>query len=589
MPYEEPKSQVEVQEHLAEKPAWKMTDDELKAALTTLGNKAFAVSSNSPSFTAAMAEGFYGKKFAELNAAQQKIIINVDLRVRRHGISTPKMHTGDKFNIYANSGSFEFGFQLDGAATETKVDLFTPDKATAKAALEHARLNEEILTTTSAIEIAKDTGSVVAIMRSLGLDPTFAGRKAFLKTHPGCLAFINSKLTTSISNVDTGYKGTAAQNIAFAEWLGNNYEGLLGRGQDTVGREQTGTAAQGQGTVGSPQGADIGPQTGSVDADDVADDDTSDLTGTHTVDEPAAQPDDVDDAELATVATTDDPTATVADNGPQGADTDSGPQTGPDAQPPAAPIQGTVGSPQNGPVVADDEPAEPTAREQKREKRETRQRQVAFDRQWKRFLKNEIKDDALTETAESILPGSTAEMFRVDEMVYADDIHYGNLIFIRLKYAGTESVQGLLVTTTEESPYDLVIMSYNSQFNTLIDALAAPLHALEPEPFTAGQVREVTTTNFDTLVKGYDGVSLVAFGEDGRETARQFALASGNEAVNVVVFADPSQISEPIKSAWLSGNESGFRFYKDGKWQGGVVPTSTSIDDLNAAAPETTP
>jgi len=565
MPYEEPKSQVEVQEHLAEKPAWKMTDDELKAALTTLGNKAFAVSSNSPSFTAAMAEGFYGKKFAELNAAQQKIIINVDLRVRRHGISTPKMHTGDKFNIYANSGSFEFGFQLDGAATETKVDLFTPDKATAKAALEHARLNEEILTTTSAIEIAKDTGSVVAIMRSLGLDPTFAGRKAFLKTHPGCLAFINSKLTTSISNVDTGYKGTAAQNIAFAEWLGNNYEGLLGREQ---------------GTVGSPQGADIGPQTGSVDADDVADDDTSDLTGTHTVDEPAAQPDDVDDAELATVATTDDPTATVADNGPQ---------TGPDAQPPAAPIQGTVGSPQNGPVVADDEPAEPTAREQKREKRETRQRQVAFDRQWKRFLKNEIKDDALTETAESILPGSTAEMFRVDKMVDADDIHYGNLIFIRLKYAGTESVQGLLVTTTEESPYDLVIMSYNSQFNTLIDALAAPLHALEPEPFTAGQVREVTTTNFDTLVKGYDGVSLVAFGEDGRETARQFALASGNEAVNVVVFADPSQISEPIKSAWLSGNESGFRFYKDGKWQGGVVPTSTSIDDLKAAAPETTP
>ena len=132
-------------------------------------------------------------------------------------------------------------------------------------------------------------------------------------------------------------------------------------------------------------------------------------------------------------------------------------------------------------------------------------------------------------------------------------------------------------------------MSYNSQFNTLIDALAAPLHALEPEPFTAGQVREVTTTNFDTLVKGYDGVSLVAFGEDGRETARQFALASGNEAVNVVVFADPSQISEPIKSAWLSGNESGFRFYKDGKWQGGVVPTSTSIDDLKAAAPETTP
>jgi len=570
MPYEEPKSQVEVQEHLAEKPAWKMTDDELKAALTTLGNKAFAVSSNSPSFTAAMAEGFYGKKFAELNAAQQKIIINVDLRVRRHGISTPKMHTGDKFNIYANSGSFEFGFQLDGAATETKVDLFTPDKATAKAALEHARLNEEILTTTSAIEIAKDTGSVVAIMRSLGLDPTFAGRKAFLKTHPGCLAFINSKLTTSISNVDTGYKGTAAQNIAFAEWLGNNYEGLLGRGQDTVG---------------SPQGADIGPQTGSVDADDVADDDTSDLTGTHTVDEPAAQPDDVDDAELATVATTDDPTATVADNGPQ---------TGPDAQPPAAPIQGTVGSPQNGPVVADDEPAEPTAREQKREKRETRQRQVAFDRQWKRFLKNEIKDDALTETAESILPGSTAEMFRVDKMVDADDIHYGNLIFIRLKYAGTESVQGLLVTTTEESPYDLVILgggrgATSDQFSTLAEALAAPLHALEPEPFTAGQVREVTTTNFDTLVKGYDGVSLVAFGEDGRETARQFALASGNEAVNVVVFADPSQISEPIKSAWLSGNESGFRFYKDGKWQGGVVPTSTSIDDLKAAAPETTP
>ena len=478
MPYEEPKSQVEVQEHLAEKPAWKMTDDELKAALTTLGNKAFAVSSNSPSFTAAMAEGFYGKKFAELNAAQQKIIINVDLRVRRHGISTPKMHTGDKFNIYANSGSFEFGFQLDGAATETKVDLFTPDKATAKAALEHARLNEEILTTTSAIEIAKDTGSVVAIMRSLGLDPTFAGRKAFLKTHPGCLAFINSKLTTSISNVDTGYKGTAAQNIAFAEWLGNNYEGLLGRGQDTVGREQTGTAAQGQGTVGSPQGADSrqqdadsstqsgpgpaqqaapiqdtdsGSQTGSVDDDDVADDNTPGLTGTQTVDEPAAQPDDVDDAELATVATTDDPTATVADNGPQGADTDSGPQTGPDAQPPAAPIQGTVGSPQNGPVVADDEPAEPTAREQKREKRETRQRQVAFDRQWKRFLKNEIKDDALTETAESILPGSTAEMFRVDKMVDADDIHYGNLIFIRLKYAGTESVQGLLVTTTEES------------------------------------------------------------------------------------------------------------------------------------------
>lgn len=580
MPYEEPKSQVEVQEHLAEKPAWKMTDDELKAALTTLGNKAFAVSSNSPSFTAAMAEGFYGKKFAELNAAQQKIIINVDLRVRRHGISTPKMHTGDKFNIYANSGSFEFGFQLDGAATETKVDLFTPDKATAKAALEHARLNEEILTTTSAIEIAKDTGSVVAIMRSLGLDPTFAGRKAFLKTHPGCLAFINSKLTTSISNVDTGYKGTAAQNIAFAEWLGNNYEGLLGREQGTVGREQTGTAAQGQGTVGSPQGADIGPQTGSVDADDVADDDTSDLTGTHTVDEPAAQPDDA--------------TATVADNGPQGADTDSGSQTGPDAQPPAAPIQGTVGSPQNGPVVADDEPAEPTAREQKREKRETRQRQVAFDRQWKRFLKNEIKDDALTETAESILPGSTAEMFRVDKMVDADDIHYGNLIFIRLKYAGTESVQGLLVTTTEESPYDLVILgggrgATSDQFSTLAEALAAPLHALEPEPFTAGQVREVTTTNFDTLVKGYDGVSLVAFGEDGRETARQFALASGNEAVNVVVFADPSQISEPIKSAWLSGNESGFRFYKDGKWQGGVVPTSTSIDDLNAAAPETTP
>jgi len=534
MPYEEPKSQVEVQEHLAEKPAWKMTDDELKAALTTLGNKAFAVSSNSPSFTAAMAEGFYGKKFAELNAAQQKIIINVDLRVRRHGISTPKMHTGDKFNIYANSGSFEFGFQLDGAATETKVDLFTPDKATAKAALEHARLNEEILTTTSAIEIAKDTGSVVAIMRSLGLDPTFAGRKAFLKTHPGCLAFINSKLTTSISNVDTGYKGTAAQNIAFAEWLGNNYEGLLGRGQDTVGREQTGTAAQGQGTVGSPQGADSRQQ-----------------------------------------------------------DADSSTQSGPGPAQQAAPIQDTDSGSQTGSVddddVADDEPAEPTAREQKREKRETRQRQVAFDRQWKRFLKNEIKDDALTETAESILPGSTAEMFRVDKMVDADDIHYGNLIFIRLKYAGTESVQGLLVTTTEESPYDLVIMSYNSQFNTLIDALAAPLHALEPEPFTAGQVREVTTTNFDTLVKGYDGVSLVAFGEDGRETARQFALASGNEAVNVVVFADPSQISEPIKSAWLSGNESGFRFYKDGKWQGGVVPTSTSIDDLNAAAPETTP
>jgi len=396
MPYEEPKSQVEVQEHLAEKPAWKMTDDELKAALTTLGNKAFAVSSNSPSFTAAMAEGFYGKKFAELNAAQQKIIINVDLRVRRHGISTPKMHTGDKFNIYANSGSFEFGFQLDGAATETKVDLFTPDKATAKAALEHARLNEEILTTTSAIEIAKDTGSVVAIMRSLGLDPTFAGRKAFLKTHPGCLAFINSKLTTSISNVDTGYKGTAAQNIAFAEWLGNNYEGLLGREQGTVGREQTGTAAQGQGTVGSPQGADSRQQ-----------------------------------------------------------DADSSTQSGPGPAQQAAPIQDTDSGSQTGSVddddVADDEPAEPTAREQKREKRETRQRQVAFDRQWKRFLKNEIKDDALTETAESILPGSTAEMFRVDEMVYADDIHYGNLIFIRLKYAGTESVQGLLVTTTEES------------------------------------------------------------------------------------------------------------------------------------------
>lgn len=571
MPYEEPKSQVEVQEHLAEKPAWKMTDDELKAALTTMGNKAFAVSSVSPSFTAAMAEGFYGKKFANLDANQQKVIINVDLRVRRHGLSTPKMHSGDKFNIYANSGGFEFGFQLDGAATATKVDLFTPDKATAKAALEHARLNEEILTTTPAIEIAKATGSVVAIMRSLGLDPTFAGRKAFLKTHPGCLAFINSKISAPIANVDTGYKGTAAQNIAFAEWLGNNYEGLLGRRQGTDGRTQDTDGSSQSG----PAAQDVDVSSGGQQAEPIPSADDRPQTGTGT-----AQ-------------------GQGADDGPQigpvqGQDTDSGSQTGPDAQPPAAPIQDAVSGPQSGPVVAAGEPAEPTAREQKREKHEIRQRQAAFDKQWKKFSKKETKDDALMKTVDTILPGSTAEMFRVDEMVNADDIHFGNLIFIRLKYAGTESVQSLLVMATEESPYDLVILGGGrgataDQFSTLAEALAAPLHALEPEPFTAGQVREVTTTNFDTLVKGYDGVSLVAFGDDGRETARQFALASGNEAVNVVVFADPSQISEPIKSVWLSGNESGFRFYKDGKWQGGIVPTSTSIDDLKAAAPETTP
>ncbi len=232
MAYKEVKNQVEVQEHLANKPSWRMTDAELQTALTGIGlPKSFEVTQADSCFTAAMAQGFYGKKFHQLDHNQQKVIINVDLRARKAGVSTPLMRRGDKFRILMTGSDVEFAFQVGEAASESKTKLFTPDTAVIEAGFGHSRLNQEILHDTDAIDIAKKTGSIVAILRALGFNPTMAGRKKFLKDHPACLAFINTKVDPGISNVDTDYSGTGSQNTAFAEGVGDNYESLLEDGR----------------------------------------------------------------------------------------------------------------------------------------------------------------------------------------------------------------------------------------------------------------------------------------------------------------------------------------------------------------------
>ena len=242
MAYEQPKSQVEVQDHLANKPGWKMDDAELKAELTELqGDRlttTFEVSRNANSFTEALAQAFYeGTSFAELETSQQKVVINIDLRARKAGISTPKTHVGDEFGIAIKGEQILFGFKVGGAEKETVIDLLAPDADKVRA-MGESRLNREILKKETIMGIAERTHSIVAVMRALGFDPTKEGRRQFLKDHPECVAAINASdgLDKEIDpdKIVETYTGTPKQNLAFLDWVVENQESLLEGGATAV-------------------------------------------------------------------------------------------------------------------------------------------------------------------------------------------------------------------------------------------------------------------------------------------------------------------------------------------------------------------
>jgi len=529
MLYNQPKSQVDVQDHLAQKPAWKMTDDQLKTELTTLqGTNAdlpFTVSGDEPSFTAAMAKGLYGKSFAQLDQTQKKVIINVDLRARKSGISTPKMHIGDSFTISVVSEKMMLGFKLNGATDMTDIELSNPKLAEVKATVDESRLNLVHLRRETVMGIAKKTHSIVAVMRALGYNPTMAGRREFLKKNIPCITAINIGADTDERiapyNVDGTYIGTAKQNEAFVDWVVANYESLVDAGSgaapsdrdDNSGNEKLAASTSGK------EDADEATLSDSVDAESGSDSEEGDSDND--------------------------------DNQESNSDGDS-----------------------------DDEPnTSPTPKES----RETRQRESAFKREWQRFKRKELTDKAVTELLQSDLKGVTANV-KIDK---AESPSTGAATII-LSHNGNSVDTKLIFSVDYQSPYDFVIMSSDpdsTTYENLSEALKSPLDSIKPIPYTPGQVREVTTANFDTMVKAYDGVSLVAFGKDNQELAKQFAASHENQNVNVVVLANPATIAEPFKTAWLDGNGAGFRFYEGGKWQGPII-TTTNLDDLKKAAPE---
>ncbi len=234
MTYEAPKSQVGVQQDLVEGNKWKMSKQEIVNTLKHVSGKtsiSFELSENS-SFVDGLSKELFKNPWGKLNEQQKKLITNIDLAVRKSGFSTPQTYAGETFTInFANGLEFKFAPSDD---KEHTVELLSGDKGD----FEASRANREILQSETIIDIAKNTNSVVAVMRAIGIkSPNIERRRAFLKEHPECVAFINSKADKKIGDIDKTYTGTEKQNLAFVDWLVENHKELVNvvdSGQSTV-------------------------------------------------------------------------------------------------------------------------------------------------------------------------------------------------------------------------------------------------------------------------------------------------------------------------------------------------------------------